>query len=182
MPTIDDVLEATAAAFRESNDFRDVRDVHTNEGLILKMFPEVALNCQAVEYDAFEEFGDTDYAHAEILVTVTHKPDPKALTGAKIMRAWGERLRDFLTRKRLLIVDGEALLEGSQVMSIQYTPSLDEVDWIQAVSVVWAVDFLAPRAVPEDFEDGAAVETVRLEVDDAATDEDPDDYVEFGAD
>ncbi len=180
MATIDDILEATAAAFRASPDFRDVRAVHTNEGLVLKSFPEIALLCQGVEFDAPEEYGDADLAHAEIIVTATHKPDTRVLTGAKIMRQWGERLRNFLITKRLLIVDGAALLEGSQVASIQYTADLEEVDWVQAVSVVWAIDFVAGRPAEEGAEDGPPVNIVRVEVDEEVTALDPDDYVEFG--
>lgn len=182
MPNIDDVLEGLAAAFRASSDFRDVREVHTNEGLILKSFPEIALLCEQVEYDSAEEYGDADYAHADVVVTLTTKPDPRVLTGAKGMRVWGERLRDFLTSKRLLIVNGVNLLEGSYVTTIQYTADLGQVDWIQAVSLIWGVDFLAPRTVAEGDEDGAPVTRVRVNVDDAATAIDPDDYVEFGDD
>jgi hypothetical protein len=152
--TIETILNRLAAALAADPAFASLRRVSVADGEVIDVTPMVMLDAEAVEFEAYD--ADFDQASSEIQLVLADRPDADPVAGRQRMRAWGEALRAFLIKVQRLpdpaLPVPNNLLQASLPTKIELLQAgLEDVDWIQLVSVQWAVTWFQTRSEQSNF-------------------------------
>jgi hypothetical protein len=152
--TIETILNRLAAALAADPAFAALRRVSVADGEVIDVTPMVMLDAEAVEFAEYD--ADVDQASAEIQLVLADRPDANPVVGRQRMRAWGEALRAFLIKVQRLpdpaLPVPNNLLQASLPTKIELVQAgLEDVDWIQLVSVQWAVTWFQTRSEQSNF-------------------------------
>jgi hypothetical protein len=173
-----DILARAKELIAADADFANFKLIEVSSGIETGAFPALSIYGDDEVTIVPSDFEDLDYCHWVITATIASRA-PNARDLVPVMWEYGDRLRRFLIANRLLADEnGEAMLEGSSVTTMFFDPSLALVDWWQAITLHWEVDFLLDQR-RSSYESPTPVTHFRLEFDDLDTDKAPDEFLEW---